>query len=104
MTRKNTKYGISLQRKFFHSHAGNQCNELQPKKDQSRNEIITPSGLRYTILKTGTGEAVGEGHEVRIYWNGNKLYSSKGIVKPITILVGAGQTMEGVDEGLRACR
>ncbi|WP_299217088.1 YceI family protein [uncultured Aquimarina sp.] len=65
----------------------------------------TASGLQYKIVKPGSGPAVVKGQEVLIhettkYTNEFIVYTSKDRPKPIKILVGGNQVIDGVDEGL----
>jgi FKBP-type peptidyl-prolyl cis-trans isomerase len=69
-------------------------------------EVITSSGLKYTILKRGTGPAAKAGEEVLIhetlsYMNDSLLFDSRKLASPVKVLVGGHQAIEGVDEGLR---
>jgi FKBP-type peptidyl-prolyl cis-trans isomerase len=71
--------------------------------------VITPSGLKYIILKEGTGAPAKEGQEVLIfetttYLDGIVLYSNENLTSPVKILIGGHQATEGVDEGLRGMR
>lgn len=68
--------------------------------------ITTASGLTYMILKQGTGDTAKAGQEVYIhekmwYLNDSLLFSSRDLPGPIKVLIGGGQAIEGVDEGLR---
>jgi FKBP-type peptidyl-prolyl cis-trans isomerase len=68
--------------------------------------ISTTSGLKYTILKQGSGVPVKEGDQVLIfettsYRNGTVLYSNENSTTPVKVLVGGNQATDGVDEGLR---
>lgn len=74
--------------------------------NQKSDEVTTDSGLVYSILKPGNGEKVKEGDEVIVhetmgYRDGTILYSTKGMDNLPKILIGGGQAIEGVDEGLR---
>ncbi len=71
--------------------------------------VTTASGLKYKILKQGTGEPAKEGNEVLIfettsYRNGTVLYSNESSDRPIPVLIGGNQATKGVDEGLRGMR
>lgn len=68
-------------------------------------EVTTPTGLRYSILKNGKGAKVKEGQEVLIYetvsyLSGTNLYSTRDMGTPIKVKVGGQQVIKGVDEGL----
>lgn len=67
---------------------------------------ITPSGLKYLILKNGSKPPAKEGDEVLIYetttyLNGKVLYSNENTGNPVKVLIGGHQATDGVDEGLR---
>ncbi len=67
--------------------------------------ITTPSGLKYTILKAGTGAAPKPGQEVFVHYtgtltNGKKFDSSRDKGQPFSFKVGAGQVIPGWDEAL----
>ncbi len=66
----------------------------------------TGSGLKYIILKKGSGSPAKEGQEVLIfetttYLNGTVLYSNEKSTNPVKVLIGGHQATDGVDEGLR---
>jgi FKBP-type peptidyl-prolyl cis-trans isomerase len=68
--------------------------------------ITTASGLKYTILKKGSGAPAKEGQEVLIfetttYLDGTVLYSNEKSTTPVKVLIGGHQATDGVDEGLR---
>lgn len=65
----------------------------------------TPSGLKYTILKPGTGAKPKPGQEVFVHYtgtltNGKKFDSSRDRGQPFSFKVGAGQVIPGWDEAL----
>jgi FKBP-type peptidyl-prolyl cis-trans isomerase len=65
----------------------------------------TRSGLKYTILKTGTGAKPKPGQEVFVHYtgtltNGKKFDSSRDKGTPFSFKVGAGQVIPGWDEAL----
>ena len=67
---------------------------------------ITASGLKYKILKAGSGPQAGPGQEVLIrettsYLNGTVLYSNENSGSPVKVLIGGNQATLAVDEGLR---
>ena len=77
------------------------CDYTASKKE----EITTATGLRYTIVKDGTGDAAKEGDEVLIhetvgYIRGTRLFATKDLGTPIKVVVGKKQVIDGVDEGL----
>jgi FKBP-type peptidyl-prolyl cis-trans isomerase len=68
-------------------------------------EITTKSGLRYSILKEGTGEAAKKGQRVGIYesmgyLSGKLIYSLQFPERPAKFTLGEKQTIDGVDEGV----
>jgi FKBP-type peptidyl-prolyl cis-trans isomerase len=67
--------------------------------------VTTPSGLKYTILKAGTGAKPKPGQEVFVHYtgtltNGKKFDSSRDKGTPFSFKVGAGQVIPGWDEAL----
>jgi FKBP-type peptidyl-prolyl cis-trans isomerase len=71
--------------------------------------ITNPSGLKYKILKEGTGASARAGDEVMIfetttYRDGTVLYSNENTNTPVKVLIGGNQATEGVDEGLRGMK
>src|SRR5687767_3169960 len=69
----------------------------------------TPSGLKYTVIKKGTGKAVVAGDEVVIheslrYLNDSLLFDSHILPEPVKVKVGGDQAIAGVDEGLHGMR
>jgi FKBP-type peptidyl-prolyl cis-trans isomerase FkpA len=72
---------------------------------QSSKEITTKSGLRYTVLKTGSGKAAKVGQEVAIYesmgyLSGKQFYSIEKPAPPIKFTLGKKQVIDGVDEAV----
>jgi peptidylprolyl isomerase len=60
---------------------------------QSSNEVTTKSGLRYTVLKAGSGETAKAGQEVAIYesmgyLSGKQFYSLEKPAPPIKFTLG----------------
>ena len=75
-------------------------------KNNNSNEIVLDSGLRYEILKKGTGAVAVAGDEVIIhetmgYNDGTILYSTegKGVNLP-KFVIGRKQVIEGVEQGV----
>ncbi len=71
--------------------------------------ISTPTGLKYKILKEGTGAPAKAGDEVLIfettsYRDSTVLYSNENTDTPVKVLIGGNQATEGVDEGLRGMK
>ena len=72
---------------------------------QDPREIVTKSGLRYTVLKSGAGEAAKPGQAVAIYesmeyQHGKRFYSIERPAPPIKFTLGKKQVIDGVDEGV----
>jgi len=72
---------------------------------QNSNEVTTKSGLRYTILKVGSGEGATRGQEVAIYesmsyLSGKQIYSIEKPAPAVKFTLGKKQAIEGVDEGV----
>ncbi|WP_153799707.1 FKBP-type peptidyl-prolyl cis-trans isomerase [Foetidibacter luteolus] len=68
--------------------------------------VTTASGLKYKILKKGSGEAARAGQEVLLfetttYLDGTVLYSNENSATPVKVLIGGNQATNAVDEGLR---
>ncbi|HEV7517904.1 MAG TPA: FKBP-type peptidyl-prolyl cis-trans isomerase [Thermoanaerobaculia bacterium] len=69
------------------------------------NEVTTPSGLKYTDLKVGEGEEAKAGQRVDVHYtgwltNGTKFDSSLDRGKPFSFKLGAGQVIQGWDQGV----
>jgi FKBP-type peptidyl-prolyl cis-trans isomerase len=74
-------------------------------------EVVTPSGLRYTDLKVGSGDEAAHGKIVEVHYtgwleNGTKFESSRDRDRdqPFTFRLGAGDVIKGWDEGLAGMR
>jgi FKBP-type peptidyl-prolyl cis-trans isomerase len=68
--------------------------------------LTTASGLKYKILKNGTGQPAKAGDEILLfetttYRDGTVLYSNENTSTPVKVLIGGNQVTEAVDEGLR---
>lgn len=73
--------------------------------EKSAKTITTPSGLKYTVLKAGTGAKPKPGQEVFVHYtgtltSGKKFDSSRDKGQPFSFKVGAGQVIPGWDEAL----
>lgn len=88
------------------------CNNQSQPKNSSENKIEyveSDSGLKYKILKEGTGEFAESGDEVLIfettrYRDGTDLYSNENSNNPIKVKLGANMVTKGVEEGLQGMR
>ena len=72
---------------------------------QGSKEVTTPSGLRYTIEKAGTGQIAKTGDEVAIYETasypaGKQVYSIEKPASPLKIVLGRHDAIAGVEEGV----
>ena len=68
-------------------------------------QVVLPSGLRYVDLKAGTGDEAREGKILEIHYtgwlkDGPKFDSTEDCTKPLTLRLGAGDVIKGLDEGL----
>jgi len=71
----------------------------------SGNLIDGPDGLKYEILKNGTGQEAKNGNEVLVHYvgtleNGTKFDSSRDKNKPFNFVLGQGQVIKGWDLGV----
>ena len=72
-------------------------------------EITTPSGLRYTDLRLGTGPTPQRGQTVTVHYigtleNGKQFDSSYDRGAPADFRIGVGQVVRGWDEGLMSMK
>jgi FKBP-type peptidyl-prolyl cis-trans isomerase len=79
------------------------------KSARTTDIVTTSTGLKYTIIKTGTGQPAAIGDEVLIhekmrYLNDSLLFSSYSLPHPVKVLIGGKQAIDGVDEGLRGMK
>lgn len=68
-------------------------------------EVVTPSGLKYVDQKTGEGDEAKAGDVVTVHYtgwltDGKKFDSSLDRNQPFTFKLGAGQVIEGWDQGV----
>ena len=68
-------------------------------------EVTTPSGLKYTDTKVGTGAEAKAGQTVSVHYtgtltDGKKFDSSKDRGQPFSFPLGAGRVIKGWDEGV----
>ncbi|MCC6180011.1 MAG: FKBP-type peptidyl-prolyl cis-trans isomerase [Chloroflexi bacterium] len=68
-------------------------------------EVTTPSGLKYTDVKVGTGAEAKAGQNVTVHYtgtltSGSKFDSSKDRNQPFVFPLGAGRVIRGWDEGV----
>jgi len=71
--------------------------------------VVLPSGVRYVDLKLGTGEEAHEGKILDVHYtgwltDGSKFDSTQDNAEPLTLRLGAGDVIKGLDEGLVGMR
>jgi FKBP-type peptidyl-prolyl cis-trans isomerase len=74
----------------------------------SKRSITTPSGLTYTVLKKGSGPVARAGqhvliHETTSFTDGRVFYTTRN-GPPLRFLLGGGQVIAGLDEGVTGMR
>jgi FKBP-type peptidyl-prolyl cis-trans isomerase len=79
--------------------------EPEPPVRPPAQEVVLPSGVRYVDLKPGTGEEAREGKILEVHYtgwleDGTKFDSTRDCDKPLTLRLGAGDVVKGLDEGL----
>ena len=68
--------------------------------------VTTPSGLKYWDLKVGAGKVAAPGQTAKVHYtgwlldNGRKFDSSLDRGQPFSFTIGAGQVIQGWDEGV----
>jgi FKBP-type peptidyl-prolyl cis-trans isomerase len=69
-------------------------------------QVVLPSGVRYVDLKPGTGDEAREGKILEVHYTGwlkdggTKFDSTQDCAQPLTLRLGAGDVIKGLDEGL----
>lgn len=79
--------------------------EPEPPARPQAQEVVLPSGVRYVDLKPGTGEEAREGKILDVHYtgwleDGTKFDATRDCDKPLTLRLGAGDVVKGLDEGL----
>jgi FKBP-type peptidyl-prolyl cis-trans isomerase len=74
-----------------------------------KNEVTTPSGLKYVDEVIGTGPSPEKGQQVTVHYvgtleDGKKFDSSKDRNQPFTFTIGVGQVIKGWDEGVMSMK
>jgi FKBP-type peptidyl-prolyl cis-trans isomerase len=77
----------------------------QAQAEAEGREIVTPTGLKYLDLKVGEGPEATSGNVVEVHYtgwleNGTKFDSSLDRQEPFTFRLGAGEVIEGWDQGV----
>ncbi len=80
-----------------------------PYNFQNKPEHITPSGLKYYIVKEGTGAQAYNGANVKVHYTGylddGKIFDSSVLrEEPLEFRVGVGMVIKGWDEGILLMR
>lgn len=80
-------------------------NNLIANTMSDANAVTTPSGLKYTELKEGSGATPKNGQTVVVHYtgtleDGTKFDSSRDRKQPFSFKLGVGQVIKGWDEGL----
>ncbi len=79
-----------------------QANASQDHTDT--HEVVTPSGLKYTDLKLGQGDAADTGKVLEVHYSGwlenGVKFDSSIDDRPFTFRLGTGDAIKGWDEGL----
>jgi len=75
------------------------------EREHGKKAIETPSGLKYIVLKEGTGEKAGKGRDIKAHYegrleNGRLFDSSRRRGEPLAFKVGVGMVIKGWDEAL----
>lgn len=78
--------------------------QSEPAKPQEK-EVVLPSGVRYVDLKPGTGEEARDGKILEVHYigrleDGTKFDSTQDCAQALTLRLGAGDVVKGLDEGL----
>jgi FKBP-type peptidyl-prolyl cis-trans isomerase len=68
-------------------------------------QVVLPSGVRYVDQKLGTGDEAREGKILEVHYtgwlkDGTKFDSTQDCTQPLTLRLGAGDVIKGLDEGL----
>jgi peptidylprolyl isomerase len=74
-------------------------------EDLQRKAKVTPSGLKYIVVKAGSGPKPARGTKIKVHYtgtltNGSKFDSSRDRGQPFEFSVGSGMVIPGWDEAL----
>ena len=74
-----------------------------------KNEVTTPSGLKYIDEVVGTGPSPQKGEQVTVHYvgtleDGKKFDSSRDRNQPLVFTIGVGQVIKGWDEGVMSMK
>jgi FKBP-type peptidyl-prolyl cis-trans isomerase len=80
-----------------------------PNPSSTSDTVTTPSGLKYLILKVGDGAIATRGSTAVVHYtgwltDGTKFDSSLDRGQPFPVTLGAGQVIQGWEEGLDGMR
>ncbi len=81
----------------------------EPEPAKPGPEVVLPSGVRYVDLKPGTGDEARDGKILDVHYTGwlednTKFDSTQDCEQPLTLRLGAGDVVKGLDEGLAGMR
>ena len=76
---------------------------------ENKQEVITPSGLKYIDQEVGTGDVATAGKTASVHYtgwleNGKKFDSSVDRGQPFSFPLGAGRVIKGWDEGVQGMK
>ncbi len=85
------------------------CSQSPTAGGGGGNEVTTPSGLKYTDVKEGTGAQPRAGQTAVVHYtgwlpDGTKFDSSKDRGQPFSFPLGQGRVIKGWDEGVATMR
>src|ERR1044071_8373224 len=88
---------------FLISACADPQNDKAPQAEAK--EIVTPTGLKYLDLKVGEGPEATSGKNVEVHYTGwlenrHKFASSLDRQEPFTFRLGAGEVIQGWDQGV----
>ena len=95
--------GDEAQFQKFKKELGDVTTKLE--KEHGKKAVETASGLKYIVLKEGTGEKAGKGRDIKAHYegkleNGRMFDSSRRRGEPLAFKVGVGMVIKGWDEAL----